>query len=214
MDFLPEEIETYTALHSQPESVLLAELNRQTWEQVLMPRMLSGHIQGRILSMLSKMIKPKFILEIGTFTGYSALCFAEGLQKDGELHTIDINDELEPLVRTYFNKSDYSQILNYHVGDAREIIKELDKPWDLIFLDADKVSYLDYYEYLLPRVASGTFIIADNVLWSGKVTEPEKYLSDKDLQALVQFNDYVNQDSRVENVLFAVRDGLMVIRKK
>ena len=213
MDFLPEEIEHYAAIHTQVEPALLAALNRQTWEQALMPRMLSGHVQGRILSMLSKMIRPKYVLEIGTFTGYSALCFAEGLQKDGELHTIDINDELGGIVRRYFGESDYSSQLHYHLGDARELIKTLDFEWDLVFLDADKVSYKEYYNFLLPKLRSGAIIIADNVLWSGKVVEPEKYLSDKDLQALVAFNDYVNADSRVENVLFAVRDGLMVIRK-
>lgn len=214
MDFLPKEIEAYSSAHTEAENDLLTQLNRQTWEQVLMPRMLSGHIQGRILAMMSQMIKPRYILEIGTYTGYSALCLAEGLQADGELHTVDINEELGPMVKSYFAKSPFAAQLHYHSVDARQWLGTVNKDWDMVFLDADKVSYQYYYDYLIPRLKSGAFIIADNVLWSGKVLEPEAHLADKDLQALVAFNAHVHQDTSVENVLFPVRDGLMVIRKK
>ena len=213
MEFLPEPINAYTEAHSMPETALLAQLNRETFEKVLQPRMLSGHLQGRVLAMLSKMIKPKYVLEIGTYTGYSALCFAEGLAHGGELHTIDVNEELTPMVDRYFRQSPQSAQLYIHVGKAMDIIPTLHLPWDLVFIDADKQNYSNYYNLLINHLPSGAFIIADNVLWSGKVVEPEQYTSDKDLHALVAFNQMVHADSRVENVLFPIRDGLMVLRK-
>jgi caffeoyl-CoA O-methyltransferase len=213
MEFLPEPINAYTEAHTMPESELLAQLNRETFEKVLQPRMLSGHLQGRVLAMLSKMIKPKYVLEIGTYTGYSALCFAEGLAPGGELHTIDVNEELTPMVDRYFRQSPHSAQLYIHVGKAMEIIPTLHLPWDLVFIDADKQNYSNYYNLLINHLPSGAFIIADNVLWSGKVVDPQNYKTDKDLHALVEFNAMVHADSRVENVLFPIRDGLMVVRK-
>ena len=211
MEFLPKEIDDYSANHTQPENDLLKKVNRETWAKVLMPRMLSGHVQGRILAVFSNMIKPKNILEIGTYTGYSALCFAEGLQKDGKLVTIDINEELEDRVRDYFNESPYKNNIDYRIGNAMEIIPTLTDTFDLVFIDADKINYLNYYHLVFDKVSKGGYIIADNVLWSGKVVNATKI--DADTKALLDFNDFVHNDNRVENVLFAVRDGLMVLRK-
>jgi caffeoyl-CoA O-methyltransferase len=213
MDFLPKEIEAYSDFFTDPESELLQELNRETYANILMPRMLSGHIQGRVLSMLSKMVQPKVILEIGTFTGYSALCLAEGLQENGILITIDINDELEKMVRGFFGKSSLNSKLDYRIGHALNIIPTLDETFDLVFIDADKDNYSNYYDLVLPKLKPGGFIIADNVLWSGKVLMPEKEM-DRDTLSLHQFNQKIQADDRVENVLFPIRDGLMVIRKK
>jgi caffeoyl-CoA O-methyltransferase len=213
MDFLPKEIEAYSDFFTEPESDLLQELNRETYANILMPRMLSGHIQGRVLSMLSKMIQPKVILEIGTFTGYSALCLAEGLQENGKLITIDINDELEKMVRGFFGKSSLDAKLDYRIGHALDIIPSLDETFDLVFIDADKDNYSNYYDLVLPRLKPGGFIIADNVLWSGKVLMSEKEM-DRDTLSLHQFNLKIHADERVENVLFPIRDGLMIIRKK
>jgi predicted O-methyltransferase YrrM len=213
MDFLPKEIEAYSDFFTDPESELLQELNRETYANILMPRMLSGHIQGRVLSMFSKMIQPRFILEIGTFTGYSALCLAEGLQEYGKLITIDINDELEKMVRRFFEKSTLHSKLDYKIGHALDIIPSLDETFDLVFIDADKDNYSNYYDLVLPKLKTGGFIIADNVLWSGKVLMPEKEM-DRDTLSLHQFNQKIHADDRVENVLFPIRDGLMVIRKK
>ena len=213
MDFLPEIIEKYVADHSAPEPELLAELNRETWQKVLVPRMLSGHIQGRILSMLSHMISPKYILEIGTYTGYSALCFCEGMKPDGELHTIDINEELKEIQDKYFGRSEYGNMIHRHIGNALDIVPDLNKEWDIVFIDADKENYINYYEMVLPNVRKDGFIIFDNVLWSGKVTESIDE-SDLDTATLHQLNENLQTDDRVENVLFPVRDGLMIVRKR
>lgn len=213
MEFLPKAIDDYVKDHSDGESELLKRINRETYARVMMPRMLSGHVQGRVLSMLSHMMKPQVILEIGTYTGYSALCLAEGLKENGKLITLDINEELEEQVRGYFEASDFAERLDYRIGNALSLIPEIDEQIDLVFIDADKKNYFNYYNLVFDKVRSGGFIIADNVLWSGKVVETEKKI-DKDTQAILDFNRSVQEDDRVENVLFPVRDGLMVVRKK
>ncbi len=213
MDFLPEEIENYVAKHSESEPQLLNELNHETWEKVLIPRMLSGHIQGRILSMLSHMIKPSCVLEIGTYTGYSALCFAEGLQANGHIHTIDINEELKTMVDSYIEKSDLRNSITNHIGNALEIIPRLDLTFDLVFIDADKTNYSNYYDLVFDKVKPGGYIIADNVLWSGKVVEAKENL-DPDTISLIEYSEKIQADERVQNVLLPVRDGLMILRKK
>lgn len=212
MEFINEDLARYVELHSQTENDLLARINRETHLEVLRPRMLSGHLQGRVLGMLSQMIKPKNILEIGTYTGYSALCMAEGLSEGGKIITIDKNHELEARVKNYFNESDYKEQIELLIGDAMEIIPTLNETFDLVFIDADKVNYLNYYNLVVDRLPSGAYIIADNVLWSGKVIEP---LDDQDMdtKAVLEFNKAVQEDKRVENVLFPIRDGLMIIRK-
>lgn len=212
MDFLPIDIDNYTCNHTKAESELLQKINRETNANVMMPRMLSGHLQGRVLSMLSNMIKPKNILEIGTYTGYSALCLAEGLSENGRLHTIDINEELENRVRDYFNQSKYAKQIDYYIGNALEIIPKLNVNFDLVFIDADKENYANYYNLVFDKINSGGYIIADNVLWSGKVLL-DKNKMDKDTKAIDEFNKIVQKDSRVENVLLPIRDGLMVVRK-
>lgn len=213
MEFLPEEIEKYSATFTSPESNLLKKINRETHLEVLMPRMLSGHMQGRILSMLSKMINPQYILEIGTYTGYSAICLAEGLNKNGILYTIDINAELEDRVKTYFKEAGLENKINYIIGNAIDVIPKIQKPWDIVFIDADKQNYMNYYNLVFDNVKQGGYIIADNVLWSGKVTLPYEKM-DKDTRALVDFTKAVHADKRTENILLPVRDGLMIIRKK
>ncbi|MCS7028391.1 MAG: O-methyltransferase [Bacteroidia bacterium] len=212
MDFLPPEIEEYARQHTEPEPELLQQLNRETHAKVLYPRMLSGHFQGRLLSLISKMIRPKYILEIGTYTGYSALCLAEGLQPDGKLITIDINEELESICHRYFAQSKYHSQIELRIGDARAIIPQLNYPFDLVFIDADKENYLFYYEMLIPKLPKGAFILADNVLWSGKVLNEEH--KDKETQSLREFNTYLLKDIRVEKLLLPIRDGLMIIRVK
>ena len=212
MEFIDDKLARYVEVHSQPESPLLANINRETHLEVLRPRMLSGHLQGRVLSFLSKMIKPKAILEIGTYTGYSALCLAEGLGAGGKLITIDKNSELENRVKNYFKESEFGDNIDFKIGNAIEIIPKLNQEFDLIFIDADKSNYLNYFNLLIEGLPSGAFIIADNVLWSGKVVEPLKE-DDVDTKALLDFNEAVQQDTRVENVLFPIRDGLMIIRK-
>jgi predicted O-methyltransferase YrrM len=211
MDIIDPAITGYAEKHSTPESETLSELNRETHANVLMPRMLSGHLQGRLLSMLSHMIKPDLILEIGTYTGYSAICLAEGLSKNGHLHTIDINDELATLVNLSVKKSGLESKITAHYGDAIKIIPSLSGPFDLVFIDADKINYTNYYDLIFQKVKIGGYMIADNVLWDGKVLQTEK--TDKDTEAIRQFNNKINSDPRVENVLLTVRDGLMVIRK-
>ncbi len=212
MEFIDERLNAYAEQHTSSESDLLNDLNRQTHLKILQPRMLSGHIQGRLLSMFSQMIQPKCILEIGTYTGYSALCIAEGLQKDGKLITIDVNEELAPFTKSYFDKSDYAKQIDFRIGDAMEIIPAIKETIDLVFIDADKENYSNYFDLVIDKVRKGGFIIADNVLWSGKVIEPIK-ANDKDTQALVEFNKKIHNDPRVENVLAPVRDGLMIMRK-
>lgn len=212
MKFLPEDLDNYIHLHCEEEPELLKKLNHETWEKIINPRMLSGHVQGRVLSMLSHMIKPKHILEIGTYTGYSAICLAEGLQQKGTLDTIDLNEELETIAKKYFIKTGLDQQINLIHGDATKIISTLNKKYDLVFIDADKINYSVYFDLVFDKLNTGGYIIADNVLWSGKVIQkidPE----DLDTQAILQFNKKVQEDKRVQNVLFPVRDGLMVVRK-
>ena len=213
MDFLPKDIAEYAELHTSPESDLLAELNRDTYSNVLIPRMLSGHLQGRVLSMFAKMLQPKAILEIGTYTGYSALCMAEGLAEGGVLHTIDINEELETRIRKFFDQSNYAENLHLHIGNALEIIPTLSEDFQLVFIDADKTNYSAYYDLLIDRLPNGAVLIADNVLWSGKVLAEDQLAKDKDTKALDEFNKKIHADPRVENVLMPIRDGLMVVRK-
>jgi caffeoyl-CoA O-methyltransferase len=210
---IPKAIDNYAAAHTSPESPLLAQLNRETHAGVLQPRMLSGHLQGRLLSMFSKMICPRRILEIGTYTGYSALCLAEGLSDDGQLVTIDINEELEDFTRNFFEKSAFSEKIQYKIGDALQIIPTLDDIFDLVFIDAHKPSYGKYYDLIFNKVRSGGIIIADNVLWSGKVATNNQKI-DKDTQYLLDFNQKLHNDPRTENMLLPIRDGLMVAIKK
>lgn len=213
MHFLPEAIENYAEQHSMPEPKILQELHRETWQKVLQPRMLSGHFQGRLLSLISKLKSPKSILEVGTYTGYSALCLAEGLQTNGELHTIDKNEELEDLQNKYFEKSGMRNQITQYVGDALKVIPKLDKTFDLVFIDADKVNYKKYFDLILPKCNSGALILSDNVLWSGKVVE-ELNPKDLDTAALIDYNKHVNQIEAVETVLLAIRDGLTLTRVK
>lgn len=212
MEFISEELSRYTELHTEPEPPILQELNRETHLKVLMPRMLSGHLQGRILSLLSKIHRPKNILEIGTYTGYSAICLAEGLQEDGKLTSIDINYELEEMVKSYFAKAGLENKINYLIGNALEIIPTLKEKFDLVFIDADKINYGKYFDLVIDKLNPGGLIIADNVLWSGKVLENYESV-DKDTKALMDFNNKVLKDSRVETVMFPIRDGLSILRK-
>lgn len=200
----------YAEQHTSPESTLLKKINRDTHANVLMPRMLSGHLQGRLLAMISHMVKPASILEIGTYTGYSALCLAEGLRPGGRLVTIDKNEELEDRVRGYFQSSSFSDHIDYRIGDARQVIPALTGTFDLVFIDADKESYSLYFDLVIERVPAGGWIVADNVLWSGKVVEPKP---DKDTRAILEFNDKVVKDKRVNCLLLPVRDGLMLMQK-
>ena len=213
MEFLDAKLDAYIGKHTQRESETLSELNRETYIKVLQPRMLSGHVQGRILSLISKMIRPKRILEIGTYTGYSAICLSEGLRNDGELHTIEINEELEPMIMRYFKKAGIENKTKLHFGNALEVLENLLGEFDLVFIDADKTNYLNYYKMVLPRLRKGGIIIADNVLWSGKVLEESELRNDPDTAAINEFNQYITSDSAVENVLLSDRDGLMVMRK-
>jgi predicted O-methyltransferase YrrM len=213
MEFIDQKLDDYVCLHTTEEDDLLKELNRQTHLKVLQPRMLSGHFQGRFLSMISKMIQPTSILEIGTYTGYSALCLAEGLKKGGKLTTIDKNAELEAFVRNFFEKSAYSENIEYVIADAMEYIPSINQSFDLVFIDADKGNYLNYYKLVIDMIPSGGYILADNVLWSGKVID-EKSMNDKDTKAIMEFNQFVMNDYRVENVLLPIRDGLFLMRKK
>ena len=213
MDFLDKSIINYSENHTAQPSDLLNKIERETYVQVLQPRMLSGHLQGRILSMISHMVKPHCVLEIGTYTGYSALCFAEGLKDDGKVITIDINPELENRVRGYLAESDYNEKIDFIIGNALEIIPNLDQKFDLVFIDADKENYLNYFNLVIGKMNKGGFIISDNVLWSGKVIEKAKS-NDRETQALQEYNQAVHEDKRVENVLLPVRDGLSILRAK
>ncbi|PKV49804.1 putative O-methyltransferase YrrM [Aquimarina sp. MAR_2010_214] len=211
MHFIPEALDTYVVDHTQKEPELLQQLQRETYQKVLQPRMLSGPYQGRVLSMLSKLIHPKNILEIGTYTGYSAICLAEGMQKDGELHTIDINEELEDFQRKYFDLSPYGKQIHQHIGDATEIIPNLDMKFDLVFIDADKPNYPTYFELIINKMNSGGVILSDNVLWNGKVIEK---VDDEDIstKALLEYNTLLVEDKRIETVLLPIRDGLTISR--
>ncbi len=210
MDFLPEDLQKYVEDHTSSEAELLKKITRDTHAKVLMPRMLSGHVQGRFLSMISHFMSPKNILEVGTYTGYSAICLAEGLHSGGKLVTIDVNEELESRVRNYFEEAGLSHKIDYRIGNAAQIIPALDTIFDLVFIDADKENYSKYYDLIFDKVRAGGLILADNVLWSGKVTNPKP---DKDTRALLEFNQKIMNDPRVENLLMPLRDGIMMIRK-
>ncbi|GGM99992.1 O-methyltransferase [Dyadobacter beijingensis] len=212
MKFLVEEIEEYSAAHTEDENALLKSLNRETHANVLSPRMLSGHMQGRFLSMISRMIRPDRILEIGTYTGYSGICFCEGLTPTGKLITIDVNEELESFTRRYFDQTPYKDQIDYRIGNALDIIPTLTDTFDIVFIDADKINYSSYFNLCLDKVRQGGFLIADNVLWSGKVVQQLKKV-DKDTQALLDFNRMVHEDPRVSNILLPIRDGLMILQK-
>lgn len=212
MEFIPADIDQYCVDHTTPEDDLLSKLNRETHAKVLQSRMLSGHIQGRFLSMLSHMIQPKLILEIGTYTGYSALCLAEGLAENGKIITIDVNEELEDFVRDFFKQSPLNDKIDFRIGNALEIIPVIADAFDIVFIDADKMNYKNYYDLVIDKVRTGGYIIADNVLWSGKVSNPTA--KDKDTLNIREFNKMIQDDARVENILLPIRDGLMVVRKK
>lgn len=213
MDFIPKSILEYSEEHSSPDTLLLDELYRETNLKVLMPEMISGHLQGRFLSMVSKMVNPKRILEIGTYTGYSTLAMAEGLPSDGLIFTVDHNEELTEIQNRYWNASPFKDQIIGHTGNASNIIPTIKEKWDLVFIDADKQNYLNYYEMVLKNVNSGSIILADNVLWYGKVTK-EIDINDADTLALDKFNKFVRNDERVEVLLMPFRDGLSMIRKK
>ena len=213
MNFLPADIERYAEDRTSPEGELLARITRDTYLKQIAPRMLSGHLQGRVLSMLCHMIKPKRILEVGAYTGYSALCLAEGLAEGGKLTTIEANEELKHVLEENFFQSPYSNSIELIIGDAKEVIGTLEGTFDLVFIDADKYNYPLYYDLLIDKIPSGGYMIADNVLWSGKVVADVAY-NDYEANAIMAFNDKVQADERVENLLLPVRDGLMILRKK
>ena len=210
MEFLPTKIEEYTLAHTTEEPLLLAELNRETWANIMTPRMLSGHLQGRILSMFSKLVSPENILEIGTYTGYSALCLAEGLKSNGILHTLDINEEYTSVANRYFNESDFNNNIQQHIGHALDVIPTLACNFQLAFIDADKENYENYFDAIIDKMDIGGLIIADNVLWSGKVTKEKM---DEETTSLDKYNKKILASDRVETILFPVRDGLMISRK-
>ncbi|XOV93763.1 MAG: O-methyltransferase [Bacteroidota bacterium] len=211
MSLIPEELQNYSEDHTSEENALLNKINRETHLHVLRPRMLSGHLQGRVLSMISRLINPKYILEIGTYTGYSALCLAEGLQKEGKLITVDKNEELKEKALSYFEQSDYRDQIEIMIGEASQIIPTLSYTWDIVFIDADKENYPTYYEQTIENLRPGGVLLADNVLWSGKVYDKDK--DDKTTNIIRSFNDMVQNDPRVENVLLPIRDGIMMVRK-
>jgi caffeoyl-CoA O-methyltransferase len=212
MDFLSPELNSYVEAHTRPESDVLKRLNRETYSKMMMPRMLSGHLQGQVLRMLSLMIKAKQILEIGTFTGYSAICLSEGLQDGGTLHTIDINEEYTEIVNRYFKEANVENKIKRYIGNAVDIIPTIKETFDLVFIDADKENYSNYYDLVFDKVPKGGYILADNVLWSGKVLDNPKDM-DIDTKAIVAYSEKVQKDNRVENVMFPIRDGIMVARK-
>lgn len=212
MHFLPQQLDDYVVAHSENEPELLQQLTRETYQKILQPRMLSGHYQGRVLSMISKLVNPKNILEIGTYTGYSALCLAEGIQSNGELDTIDINEELVDFQRKYFDKSEYGNQIHQHLGNALEIIPKLNKTFDLVFIDADKPNYVNYFHTIIDKLNVGGIILSDNVLWSGKVIEALKP-DDASTKALLEYNALLKNDPRIETVLLPIRDGLTISRK-
>ena len=212
MDFLPKEIDAYSVSHTTSETEVLNDLNRQTNIQILQPRMLSGHLQGRVLSMFSNMIQPTNILEIGTYTGYSAICLAEGLKKGGKVVTIDRNAELEDFASSYFEMANVSKNIDFRIGNAIEIIPTLKEKFDLVFIDADKTNYSNYFDLVIDNLPTGAYIIADNVLWSGKVVQKVEE-HDMETKAIVEYNEKIHNDPRVENILFPIRDGLMIARK-
>jgi predicted O-methyltransferase YrrM len=212
MELFSEELTHYLENSCEPENELLKHINRETHLKVSMPRMLSGHYQGKLLSMISKLVNPERILEIGTFTGYATLCLAEGLRENGRIYTIDINLELEDMVRSNFKKSDLDSKIMYQIGDAKQIIPTLNETFDLVFIDADKKNNATYYDMVIDKVRSGGLILVDNVLWSGKVLD--EGVSDQKTSIISQFNERVSSDQRVEKLILPVRDGLFLIRKK
>ena len=209
---MDNKIEDYITAHTSAEPELLQKLNRETHVKVLFPRMMSGHLQGKFLQMISWMIRPERALEIGTYTGYSAICLADGLKEHGLVHTIEINPELEDFIMNYLEKAGLSDKVKLHIGNALDIIPELNESFDLVFIDADKENYLNYYNLIFDKVRKGGFILADNALWNGKVVESKKR-PDKETEGIIKFNDFVQNDDRVENVLLPVRDGIMIVRK-
>lgn len=211
MEFIDSDIASYSQSFSDPESDLLKELNRETHALILQARMLSGHLQGRFLSLMSKLLQPKLILEIGTFTGYSALCLAEGLQKEGTIITIDINEELEKFTRSFFDRSPYASQIDYRIADAKDEINKIEGLIDLVFIDADKRNYANYFDLVIEKVRAGGLIIVDNVLWSGKIIDPSA--QDKSTVSLREFNQKCLDDVRVEKMLLPLRDGLFILRK-
>lgn len=213
MYFLPEALDNYVVSHSEQEPELLQQLTRETYQKILQPIMLSGPYQGRVLSMISKLVNPKSVLELGTFTGYATLCLAEGVQKNGVIHTIDINEELHDFQRKYFDKSDYGSQIIQHTGSALDIIPELDMMFDLVFIDADKPNYSNYFHLIIDKLNPGGIILSDNVLWHGKVVEP---LNEKDTstKAVLDYNNLLKEDHRIETVLLPIRDGLTISRRK
>ena len=213
MHFLSDELDHYVTQHSQDEPELLAQLNKETHQKILQPRMLSGHFQGRVLSMLSKIIHPKHVLEIGTYTGYATLCMAEGLAENGTIDTIDVNEELVDFQRKYFDRSEWGKQIVQHLGSAIDVIPTLDKKYDLVFIDADKDNYINYFHLVVPIMNKGGIILSDNVLWSGKVLEEVKP-NDKTTKLIMAYNELLKNDSRVETVLLPIRDGLTVSRVK
>ena len=213
MHFIPDDLDNYVVKHSENEPFLLQQLTRETYQKILQPRMLSGHYQGRLLSMISKLVNPKNILEIGTYTGYSALCLAEGLQTNGTLDTIDVNEELIDFQRKYFDKSDYGSQIHQHLGNALDIIPEIDRTFDLIFIDADKPNYVNYFHTIISKLNKGGIILSDNVLWSGKIIQELKP-HDISTKALLEYNSLLKNDDRVETVVLPIRDGLTISRKR
>ena len=211
MNLVSPEIEKYIEAHTTGESDVLQQLNRKTQTDVLMPQMLSGKVQGQFLKFISQMVQPERVLEIGTFTGYAAICLAEGLTENGKLFTIDINEELEAIVKTHVEKAGLQNKIIQIIGNAAQEIEQLNETFDLVFIDADKQNYGLYFDLVIDKVRTGGIILADNVLWSGKIIQEQK---DKDTQKLAEFNDKVQQDNRVENVIVSIRDGIMMIRKK
>ena len=211
MHFISQDLEDYIEQHSEKEPELLAALNKETYQKILLPRMLSGHFQGRVLSMLSKLIRPVNILETGTYTGYSALCLCEGMQDNGVLHTIDIKEELIDFQRKHFDKSPWGAQITQHLGEATDIIPGLEVKFDLVFIDADKENYINYFEMIVPKMNKGGIILSDNVLWSGKVLD-EIHPNDTSTKILVEYNKLLRDDPRVETVLLPIRDGLTVSR--
>lgn len=212
MEYLSDELHQYISDHTTKAPDFLNELERETWVKIIMPRMLSGHVQGQILKMFSSMMKPKYMLEVGTFTGYASHYLVEGLAENGEFHAVEINEELESIILKYWRKNPRFEQMNLHIGPAEQILEELQRPWELIFLDADKRGLLTYYEQLIPHMSKGGIMLVDNILWSGKVVE-DVASNDKDTKAILALNKHIANDPRVEQVILSVRDGIMMVRK-